>query len=212
MSPEQDMSPLALLGGVFDPLHRGHVAIAHAALELPGVTEVRWILCKEPPHHKVTTYAPTEARLAMTQVICDEEDQFVIDTIEFEREGPSWTIDTVKSIAEQNPGRTLLWLIGSDNVSLIGKWKQAEELWNLAIPVVAQRPGSNTRLNRGHLPFLDGERWQLVKSWELPEISVDISSSRLRNLLATGEDVSDWIPAAVLETLNSGGWYRHPAS
>ncbi|MEC9476216.1 MAG: nicotinate (nicotinamide) nucleotide adenylyltransferase [Planctomycetota bacterium] len=205
-------NPIALFGGVFDPIHLGHLAIAYAALELPDVTEVRWVLCKEPPHHKVITQAPAEARLAMTRMVCQEEDRFIVDTVEFDREGPSWTIDTVRTIAGQNPGRTLLWLIGSDNVSLIGKWREAEELWNLAIPVVANRPGSSTRLSRQHLPFIDGERWRLIKSWELPMISENISSTRLRHLLASGEDVSDWLPAAVLEALTAGGWYRSATS
>ena len=211
MSAQQEMNPLALLGGVFDPLHQGHVAVAEAALELPGVEEVRWIPCKEPPHEKDSTHAPAEVRLAMAQLFCQEVEQFTCDDIEFERDGPSWTIDTVRALAEQYPGRPLLWLIGSDNVRLIGRWKEAEELWNLAIPVVAHRPGSGTVLRREHLPFLEGERWRLINSWSLPEVSQDISSTRLRSLLAAGKDVGDSIPLAVLEALESGGWYQQPA-
>lgn len=207
-SPAPATNPIALLGGVFDPVHQGHIAIAYAALELPGVNEVRWVLCKQPPHHKTTTSAPATARLEMTQLACQGEDRFVVDDIELQRDGPSWTIDTVRAIAEQNPDRTLLWLIGSDNVSLIGKWKEAEDLWNLAIPVVANRPGSSTRLSREHLPFMDAERWQEIVSWELPLISENISSTRLRNRLSAGEDVSDWVPSSVLDALHAGGWYR----
>ncbi|MGE4620081.1 MAG: nicotinate (nicotinamide) nucleotide adenylyltransferase [Planctomycetota bacterium] len=204
----RDYGPLALLGGVFDPIHRGHVAIAQAALELPGVEEVRWIPCKQPPHHKTTTQAPAEARLAMTQLVCKEEERFVVDKVEFEREGPSWTIDTVRAISEQNPDRTLLWLLGADNVHLIRKWKDAEELWHLVIPVVARRPGSTTNLRREHLPFLDEKRWKQVKEWSLPDISHNISSTRLRSLLAAGEDVDDWIPTTILEAIHAGGWYQ----
>ena len=83
--------------------------------------------------------------------------------------------------------------------------------WYLAIPVVAHRPGSGTVLRREHLPFLEGERWRLVNSWSLPEVSQDISSTRLRSLLAAGKDVGDSIPLAVLEALESGGWYQQSA-
>ena len=170
-----------------------------------------WVPCKEPPHQKVSAHAPAEARLAMTRLVCEEVEQFVVEEIEFDREGPSWTIDTIRTLTDLNPDRLLLWLIGSDNVPLIGRWKEAEELWNLAIPVVAHRPGSGTVLRREHLPFLDGDRWRLVNSWSLPEVAQDISSTRLRSRLAAGEEVDEWIPPTVLEALDSGGWYRHPA-
>ncbi len=208
MSAQPDpVAPLAMLGGVFDPLHRGHVEIARAALGLPGVEEVVWIPCRILPHRKQDPIAPPEARLEMVRILCQSIDGFVHDEIEFERQGPSWTIDTIRSMSAAHPGRPLLWLIGADNIAHIGNWKDAEELWQLAIPVVAHRPDSTPRLERSHLPFLDDERWEQVISWQLPHISEKISSTRIRAMLAAGEAIEEWVPGPVQEAIEAGGWY-----
>ena len=153
MSAQQEMNPLALLGGVFDPLHQGHVAVAEAALELPGVEEVRWIPCKEPPHEKDSTHAPAEVRLAMAQLFCQEVEQFTCDDIEFERDGPSWTIDTVRALAEQYPGRPLLWLIGSDNVRSHRSMERSRGTVEPGDPGGGAPPRLRNRLAQGTPPF-----------------------------------------------------------
>ena len=204
---EHDSGPLALLGGVFDPIHRGHVELARAALQLPEVTEVRWIPCQILPHSKTPPRAPAAARLDMVHSLCSQTDEFLCDPLEFHRTGPSWTIDTVRHYHDQQPDRPILWLIGSDNIQYIGRWKDAEELWQRAIPVAAHRPGTPLRLQRSHLPFLDDARWEQVISWQLPLISEDISSTRIRAMLAAGEPVGDWIPQSIHQIIRSGGWY-----
>ncbi|RTZ92913.1 MAG: nicotinate (nicotinamide) nucleotide adenylyltransferase [Bacillota bacterium] len=204
--PDQH-APLAMLGGVFDPLHRGHVEIARAALQLPAVEEVVWIPCRILPHQKHDPIAPPEARLEMVRKLCSSIDGFVHDEIEFDRQGPSWTIDTIRSMSAAHPGRPLLWLIGADNIAHIGSWKDAEELWQLAIPVVAHRPDSTPLMERSHLPYLDDERWEQVISWQLPRISENISSTRIKAMLAAGEPIDEWVPGPVLEAIQAGGWY-----
>jgi nicotinate-nucleotide adenylyltransferase len=204
---DHDSRPLALLGGVFDPIHRGHVELARAALQLAEVEEVRWIPCLNLPHSKNPPLAPAVARLDMVQTLCSQNCGFVCDPLEFHRDGPSWTIDTVRHFHDEQPDRPLLWLIGSDNISLIGSGKDAEELWQRAIPVAAHRPGAPQRLERAHLPFLDDARWEQVIRWQLPQISEDISSTRIRQMIAAGEAVDQWIPQSIQPLILSGGWY-----
>jgi len=204
--------PVALLGGVFDPLHLGHVEMATAALQLDGVEEVRWIPCKELPHDKAPPLAPLQARLEMVKEYCSNRPGFVCDEIEYHRDGPSWTIETVRALGAAHPGKELLWLIGADNADQIGRWKDAEELWHLAIPVVAHRPGAIGELKREELPFIGDERWQQIDRWHLPAVDVDISSTRIRALLSAGEAVDNWIPESVLAMIESGGWYYQRSS
>lgn len=217
---------IALLGGVFDPVHQGHVDIALSALHHPQISAVHWIPCARIPHHKSAPIAPAQARLEMVHIACSGTDGFVIDDIEYHREGPSYTADTVKSIATQSQGETLLWIVGADNARNLAKWKSAEELWNIAIPLVAPRPGvkPNSRgapapaessyLHREDFPYIDDSRWQLFCQWQLPPVSAQISSSQIRESLRNSKDFDKLsaeglgIPSAVLDFIVAGGWYQ----
>jgi len=217
-------SAISLLGGVFDPVHRGHVAIALSALRHPQISEVRWIPCAQIPHHKSTPMAPAKARLEMARLICDETEGFVVDDLEYHREGPSYTVDTVRLLSDRIPDKTLLWIVGADNARTIAQWKSADELWNIAIPLIAPRPGVESSSEEGFLlhredfPFIDDHRWELFCQWQLPPVSVPISSSGVRDLLRNSADPGQisadqlGVPAVILEFILAGGWYHTQGS
>ena len=211
---------IALLGGVFDPPHQGHIDIGLSALQLPQVEEVRWIPCAEIPHHKAPPTAPAQARLKMVELICQDIDGFSVDDVEYRRQGPSYTVDTVKALSEAFPDQTLLWIVGADNSRSMARWKSAAELWQIAIPVVAPRPGLSQAatpasfLKREDFPYIADQRWQLFQQWQLPAVSKDVSSSEIRSLLKESTDpkklTSEYlgIPPVIAEYLIKGGWYR----
>ncbi|MDC3251445.1 nicotinate (nicotinamide) nucleotide adenylyltransferase [Planctomycetota bacterium] len=222
-------SALALFGGVFDPVHQGHVDIAFSALAHPGIEKVLWIPCPVIPHHKSPPLAPAEARLEMTRIVCKDVPGFVVEDIEFQRNGPAFTVDTVKSLSDLYPDTLLLWIVGADNASSISQWKSAEELWNHAIPVIAPRPGSSPTsspqdsekhyLCREDFPYISEDRWKLFREWTLPAVSQDVSSSQIRHLLANpGESKNPTlskglgVPDPVLQYLLQGGWYQQSGS
>lgn len=210
---------IALLGGVFYPPHQGHIDIGLSALELAQVEEVRWIPCAEIPHHKAPPIAPAQARLEMVELICGEIAGFTVDDVEFRRRGPSYTVDTVKSLSEAYPGQTLLWIVGADNARSMARWKSADELWQIAVPIVAPRPGlSQTEtgtalLKREDFPYIGDQRWQLFLQWQLPALSKDVSSSEIRSLLRESSDPHQLteehpgIPQVIADYLLKGGWY-----
>ena len=220
--PPNDVSAsaVALLGGVFDPPHQGHIDIGLSALQLEAVAEVIWIPCARIPHHKAAPVAPAEARLQMVERICSEIDGFTVDDLEFHREGPSYTVDTVRTLSQRLGDKPLLWIVGADNADKIAQWKSAEELWQMAIPVVAPRPGvetgtsENPALVREDFPYIDDGRWQHFLRWQLPPVSGEISSSEIRSRLARAEEprsaISEHpgIPAILREFLIQGGWYH----
>ncbi|MGB1071806.1 MAG: nicotinate (nicotinamide) nucleotide adenylyltransferase [Planctomycetota bacterium] len=217
---DDSASAVALLGGVFDPPHQGHIDIGLSALQLEAVAEVIWIPCARIPHHKAAPVAPAEARLQMVERICSEIDGFTVDDLEFLREGPSYTVDTVRTLSQRLGDKSLLWIVGADNADKIAQWKSAEELWQMAIPVVAPRPGvetgasENPALVREDFPYIDDGRWQHFLRWQLPPVSGEISSSEIRSRLARAEEprsaISEHpgIPAILREFLIQGGWYH----
>ena len=217
---DDSASAVALLGGVFDPPHQGHIDIGHSALQLEAVGEVIWIPCARIPHHKSSPVAPAEARLQMVERICAEIDGFTVDDVEFHRQGPSYTVDTVRSLSQRFGDRPLLCIIGADNADKIAQWRSAEELWQMAIPVVAPRPGveagttESTALVREDFPFIDEERWQQFLRWQLPPASGEISSSEIRSRLAQAEEPRSviaehpGIPEILRDFLLQGGWYH----
>ena len=220
-SPASDSdSAIALLGGVFDPPHQGHIDIGLSALQRTNIEEVIWIPCAKIPHHKSPPLAPAEARLQMVELICAGIEGFSVDDVEFQREGPSYTVDTVRSLSARFGEKPLLWIIGADNADKIAQWKSAAELWQLAIPVVAPRPGieqtsvENPTLDRDEFPYIDEQRWQSFQRWQLPPASKEVSSSEIRTLLANADDPSaaikehPGIPPAIADFLLQGGWYQ----
>lgn len=130
---------LAILGGTFDPIHYGHLRLAadvKAALSLP---EVRLIPAGTPPHRIAPVASPAQ-RLAMTELGCTEFAGLAADGREVEREGPSYTVQTLEALHAEQPALPLALLIGADSFAGLTQWWRWERLFTLAHFVVVERP------------------------------------------------------------------------
>ncbi len=159
---------VALLGGSFDPIHNGHIAMANAALEQLGVDEV-WLIPANQAPLKDRFLTDGTYRLAMLREVCKHNPKFRISDVELKRHGISYTIDTLKTLKEQFGEYEFYYLIGADQAAQFDKWKDAETLKKLAHFAVADR---NDKLQEIGLD----EDFIL-----LPMEPVDVSSSEIRN-------------------------------
>jgi len=133
---------LAIMGGTFDPIHIGHLRSALEARELLGCNELRFIPCHRPPH-RATPSVTSLQRLRMIELAIADEPGFRVDAREIEREGPSYTIDTLAELrAEMGPRCALHLLMGMDAFVVLDTWRRWEELLDFANIVVMQRPDS----------------------------------------------------------------------
>jgi nicotinate-nucleotide adenylyltransferase len=138
MPPEQQA--IALLGGTFDPVHYGHLRFADAVRRALGLTEVRLVPARDPPH-RGSPSAPAADRLAMLRLAVTEFPGLVVDDRELRRAGKSYTVDTLTDLRRDYPDHPLLLLLGADAFRGLPTWHRWRELFDLAHLVVVERPG-----------------------------------------------------------------------
>lgn len=213
-------SPLALLGGTFDPVHFGHLRIASetaAALKLP---EVRLIPSKAPVH-RAQPGASEAQRLAMLQLAVADVPGLAADDRELTRDTPSYTVLTLESLRAEFPQRPLIWLIGIDAFMHINRWYQWPRLFDLAHFVVLNRPGFAVsqalspvladvwqgRLTRSTAALSEATHGSIYLHTVTPQA---ISATEIRDTIAAGADDSaleSLLPAPVLAYIRAHQLY-----
>ena len=186
-----------VLGGTFDPVHFGHIAVALQCREKLELAEVRLIPSFQPPHRE-PPLAPPEDRLAMTALALEGEPGLVLDDVEVRRGGMSYTVDTLLQLRASGLGRLVL-LLGYDAAADLASWNRAADIPTLAEVVVFNRAGSGRDGFRGALPA-----GTTVVEVESPEIS----ATDVRERLAAGIDASPMLSASVLAYIKERGLYR----
>lgn len=192
---------IGILGGSFDPPHFGHLALAEwARLEL-ALDRVVFVPAGVPPHKRDRERSPIAHRVAMTRLAVRDNPSFEVDTIEARRRGPSWTADTVRTLAQRWPQARLHLLMGADMFATFDTWREPEVIAAHAVLVVAIRPG--TRPPRR-------SRWTkqgLGVVW-LSNPGLEVSSSALRERAGTGWGTRYLMPDAVGRYAERHGLYR----
>jgi nicotinate-nucleotide adenylyltransferase len=192
------LSRIGLFGGTFDPPHVAHVALARAALEALQLDAVRWIPAGQ-PWQKTREVTPAAQREAMVRLAIDGEPRFVLDRIEIERAGPSYTLDTVQALHAARPQAQLFLVIGADQYAGLHTWRDWQVLLGLVTLAVANRPGAVPPVNAEVLRF---------PHRVLPLPMLDISATDIRARAARGLPVDALVPAEVARYIDSHALYR----
>lgn len=180
---------IGILGGTFNPPHRGHLALAKTVLEKGLSDTVLLIPAAIPPHKANPLEADSETRLAMTRLLSREDARIQVDDLELRRSGPSFTIDTIRELICQYPEERFRLVIGSDMAKSFATWKEYRELLKLAPPLVAERPDSEfTGSPEEMFPGMSARERDVIQSGRFVMSPVDISSTMIRELLADGAE------------------------
>jgi nicotinate-nucleotide adenylyltransferase len=206
---------IGILGGTFDPVHYGHLRPALEVRQALGLDEIRLIPCHQPPHRPAPVASGAQ-RLAMLQAAIAGHDGFVIDTRELERSGPSWTLDTLRSLQADIRGTDLCLLVGMDAFRGLPSWHRWHELIDHCHLVVMTRPGA-TFPERGELGNFIGLhrahdsamlRAQSSGLLYFQEVSaLDIAGTRIRALLGRREPADFLLPDGVLDYIRKHDLY-----
>ena len=132
---------IGVLGGTFDPVHRGHVASAREMLGAFDLERVLLVLSARPPHKHQAAHAPVEDRLAMLRLAVKGEPGIVASDMEVRRAGASYTVDTLAEVARAHPGGEAYLIVGIDAWREVDTWSRPEELLERAHVIVTARPG-----------------------------------------------------------------------
>jgi nicotinate-nucleotide adenylyltransferase len=209
------MGMIGILGGTFDPVHFGHLRPALEIQQFLGLQEVRLVPCRIPPH-RPQPQASASQRVAMLEAAIRNHPVFHIDTRELEREGPSWTLDTLVSLRRELGGQGICLLLGMDAFRGLSSWHRWRELPDYCHMVVMTRPGTMLP-DQGELAdfiglhrVLDATALEQHATGLLffhPVSQLEISGTRIREQLAAGQDPGFLLPDPVIDIINKEGLY-----
>jgi nicotinate-nucleotide adenylyltransferase len=183
---------LGILGGTFDPIHVGHLAAAHAAMDCAHLDRVIFIPSALPPHRAAAT-APAEDRLAMTSLAIQGEPGFEVSDGEVTRGGTSYTADTLDELHRRHPSDELFLILGWDAARLFRTWHEPDRVSKLASVVIVDRPGVG-HVTTSELAGLGLDPARVV-TCHVP--TPDVSASALRRAIAAGRPVTGQLPPDV---------------
>lgn len=201
---------LGILGGTFDPPHNGHLQIAHAARDALELTQTVFIPAKQPPHKQddaggdLDPVSSLESRLAMLRLALRPHPEFVISLLEVERDGLSYTVDTLRELRRESPDADIFFIMGMDSLVNLPTWHQPQEIVKLAKLAVFTRAGY-------HLDISALERQVPGVSAAVvmvPAPEVDISSTEIRERVRRGKSIRGLVPPAVANYIKQHQLYK----
>ena len=194
---------IGVLGSAFNPPHLGHLALAQEALWQLGLSEVVLVPTGQAPHKRIADDPGKEIRLAMTRLAASEDARFTVSTVEVERDGPSYTSETLERLAEERADTELVFLMGADAVVGLESWHQPERVVEGARLAVARRAGVSEAEVAAVLRSLDAlDRATML---EMPQFGV--SSSAVRERAASGRPLRYLVAEPVARFIEERGVY-----
>lgn len=214
---------LGILGGTFNPLHLAHLRLAETARECCALDRLLFIPAADPPHKPLADGVAFSHRLAMVAAAIADRPEFAVSDLEERRGGKSYSVLTLEALRRERPEAELFFLVGLDSFRDIASWWHYRRLFELAHLVVAPRPGIplGTSLAdllpvaaRGDFCYDPTTCALLHRSGNrvllLPETLLDISSTRLRQLVREGRSIRYLVPSPVADYITRHGLYRGP--
>ena len=194
---------IGIVGGTFDPMHNGHLAVAEAARECAELDRVLLVPAAVPPH-RGPARATADDRLAMARIAAAASEGVEVSDLELRRGGRSYTVDTLRALAAGNPHAELYLVLGWDAARELRTWRDPDEVLALARLLVVGRPGAG----------MPGEAELRAAGIDPARVVLcavptpDVSATRIRELVAGGRPISGLVPPGVERYVAEHGLYR----
>jgi nicotinate-nucleotide adenylyltransferase len=202
---------LGIFGGTFDPVHYGHLLLAESCREQCRLDRVWFVPAAVPPHKQARTLAPAKARVEMLELATSGNEHFAISSLELERGGVSYTVETLRSIKVQQPNDELFFLMGADSLAEMVTWREPAAICTLAILVVVYRAGSPPPGFNVLQEIVAPDRLAEFRRHQVEMPIIDLSSTDLRERAAAGRSLRYRTPRGVEKYIEAQGLYRSPA-
>lgn len=190
----QNKSIIGILGGTYNPVHKGHVYVATALAQNEEFQQIRVVPCYEPVHRDKPAATP-QARLKMVELAFSNYPKIEVDDQEIKRQGPSYAYDTMRALKSQFPETPLCWILGSDAFASFDKWHNWREFLNIGHLVIVKRPGS---------PLPDeGPCYELLSSHQCSSLS-DLTTSSAGKIVVMSIDPPHISAHSIRHKINRG--------
>ena len=210
---------IGVMGGMFDPVHNAHIEAAKLAIQVLDLDLLYMVPCHV-PNHRAAAHASAQDRLAMLQLATAKVAKIKVDDRECLRGGVSYTVDTLASVAEDNPGAMLVLVLGIDAFANLPKWHQWQALFVMANVLVLDRPGTPVKIDEALEMDLQYREVSSVDRFfsvpqgrilRLQEPKLEISSTQVREHLQSNNASIAQIPAVVADYIRAKALYQNSA-
>lgn len=198
---------LGVFGGTFDPVHHGHLLLAELTREQLHLDAVWFLPACTPPHKQSRVLTSAEQRVEMLQLAIGGHPSFAVCTLEIERGGLSYTVDTLEALHRKAPERELFLLLGADSLADLPTWHEPARICQLALPVIAPRPGSTTDLSE-LARIIPPSRIAQIERCLVRMPLVELSSREIRARVHGGLSIRYQTTRAVEKYIEQAGLYR----
>lgn len=204
------MAKIGIMGGTFDPIHNGHLLLGRQAYDEYGLKEIWFMPSGIPPHKKDHEVTAVEDRLAMVRLAVRNFPYFVCSDFELQRQGNTYTAETLRLLRQKYPQHDFYFIIGADSLYQLENWYHPREVMGQAVLLVADR-----EYEQAHCPI--EEQIAILKERYDADIrllhckEVDIASAKLRERRAKGKSLASYVPEAVEEYIKEHGLYQEEA-
>lgn len=204
---------VGILGGTFDPIHRGHLDCARYALNHCSLSALFFMPCHLPPH-RATPGVSSRQRADMVSLAIADEADMQLEPLELFRNAPSYTVDSLQHLKQQTPNQKLAFIIGMDSLQYFKKWHQWQQILRLAHLIVCRRPGYSE--HQGDAPALLADFGGNVEQLTLKDAGVIVllnnpyfvqSATQIRQQLTTASSVTHMLKPAVLQYIKQHKLY-----
>ena len=195
---------IGVLGGTFDPIHLGHLIIAEEARDRLDLEEVCFVPARDPWMKAGQPLTSGHDRLSMARLAVEDNPFFRVSTVELERPGPSYTVDTLRELQEDyGPEAQLFFILGSDAFTRFREWKDPEGILGLATLVVVDRPGATASAEA-----IDQQVGNAGSVERVRGVHLEISAKDIRRRVAEGASIRYLVPEPVERYIYARGLYR----
>lgn len=198
---------LGLFGGSFDPVHLGHLELARSCRQQARLDEVWFVPAATQPFKQHGPAASDADRLAMLRLATADESAFRVCSIEIDRGGVSYTVDTLRQVHAERPDAELYFLLGADALRDLPTWREPEAICGLATPLVVARAGEPAPDFQPLLTICPPERVEAIRAAQVTMPAMPISSSAIRAAIAAGQSAAEWLPSMVWGYITEYGLY-----
>lgn len=201
---------VGIMGGTFDPIHYGHLILAQNALDTFSLDEILFVPSGTPWLKESTKVLSKNKRVSMTGMAIEDNPDFALSTIEIDREGNSYSYETVEELKRMQPKTDFYFIMGADSLLEIERWKHPGRLMAECTLLVAVRDDCDREGLEKQIIYLTDKYQADIKI--LPANRIDISSTKIRRMIQEGKSVRYMLPDQVIRFIQKNHLYRQETS
>lgn len=198
---------VGIMGGTFNPIHTGHLVLAQTAYEDFNLDQVLIMPTKNPYYKNIASMVSDKDRLSMIELAIEDNPAFALSLIEFERDGATYTVDTLECMHCENPQEEYYFIMGADSLYHFETWKNPERILELCTILVATRDNVSSSAIESQIAYME-DKYDYSSIFYLNSPNFEISSHDIRNRLSSGRNVRYFLSEKVDHYIKKHQLYR----